>query len=148
MSAGRPVRAILAAALAGALLAAPASGWVQRHGAVARTQDAELVRWFVATGHLGDSAPLAFTRIRYAPLAGDRVERRLDLIPEREPCATARARGWVVFGAAFTLPVRGRPRERFPQIAPVERCRFPDRPAYKSMLFRVYAPREGIPGAG
>lgn len=133
--------AVVSAALAGALLAAPASGWVQRHGAVARTQDAELVRWFAATGRLDDTEPLAFTRIRYAPLAGDRLKRSLDLVPEREPCARARSRGWVVFGAEFTLPVRGRPKERFPEIAPVERCRFKDRPAYKSALFRVYEPR-------
>jgi len=140
-------RAIAAAALAGALLTAPASGWVQRHGTVARTQDAELVRWFVATGHLDDEEPLAFTRIRYAPLAGDRLERELDLVPEREPCSAARRRGWVVFGAAFTLPVRGHPRERFPEIAPVERCRFQDRPAYMSPLLRVYAPGGGLSAA-
>ncbi len=134
------VAAVAGAALAGALLAAPASGWVERHGAVARTQDAELVQWFAGTGRLRDTEPLAFTRIRYAPLAGDRLERSLDLVPKREPCARARERGWIVFGAAFTLPVRGRPGERFPEIAPVERCRFKDRPAYRSQLFRVYAP--------
>jgi len=134
--------AALTAAFAGALLAAPAGGWVQRHGAVARTQDAELVRWFAAAGHLDDKDPLAFTRVRYAPLAGDRVERPLDLVPEREPCATARRRGWLVIGAAVNLPVRGHPGERFPEIAPVERRRFPSRPAYESASFRVYAPRE------
>ena len=140
-----PVRAVLAALLAGALLAAPASGWVERHGRVARTQDTEIVNWFATSGHLDDhDEPLAFTRIRYAPLAGDRLRRRLDLIPEREACATARRRGWAVFGAAFDLPVRGSPGERFPEIAPVERCRFRDRPAYGSDLFRVYAPREGV----
>ncbi len=146
----RPPRAAIAiatAALAGALLAAPASGWVQRHGAVARTQDAELVRWFAGTGHLDDEQPLAFTRIRYAPLAGDRLERDLDLVPQREPCAEARRRGWVVFGAPFTLPVRGRPGERFPEIAPVERCRFRDRPAYRSALFRVYSSDGGLSAA-
>jgi hypothetical protein len=142
--ASRTVRAALAAAVAGALLAAPASGWVQRHGTVARTQDTELVRWFAGTGHLNDTGPLAFTRVRYAPLAGDHLKRRLDLIPQRESCAAARARGWVVFGAAFTLPVRGHPHERFPHIAPVERCRYPDKPAYRSDLFRVYAPGGGL----
>lgn len=144
----RRVRAALAAALAGALLAAPASGWVQRHGTVARTQDAELVRWFAASGHLDDHEdPLAFTRVRYAPLAGDRLRRSLDLIPERESCASARRRGWVVFGAELTLPVRGNQGERFPEIAPVERCRYRDRPAYQSALFRVYEPRKGVSGA-
>ena len=141
----RPVRAVLAAALAGAALAAPATGWVERHGTVAGTQDAELVRWFAATGHLDDhDEPLAFTRIRYAPLAGDELRRSLDLIPEEESCRAARRRGWVVFGAEFTLAVRGEPRERFPEIAPVERCRYGDRPAYESDLFRVYEPRGGV----
>jgi hypothetical protein len=140
----RPVLAALIALLLGALLAAPATGWVQRHGTVARTQDAELVRWFAGTGHLNDSEPLAFTRIRYAPLAGDRLKRRLDLVPEREACPVVRERGWVVFGAEFTLPVRGSRTERFPRIAPVERCRYRQKPVYKSDLFRVYAPGGGL----
>jgi hypothetical protein len=114
---------------------------------VARTPDAELVQWFAATGHLRDTEPLAFTRIRYAALAGDHLKRRLDLVPERESCARARRRGWVVFGAAFTLPVRGRPHERFPRIAPVERCRFKDRAAFRSPLNRVYAPGGGVSAA-
>ena len=140
-----PLRAIAAAVLLGAVLTAPASGWVERHGTVARTQDTEIVNWFAAAGHLDDhSEPLAFTRIRYAPLAGDRLRRRLDLVPEREPCQTARRRGWIVFGAPFDLPVRGSPGERFPEIAPVERCRFRDRPEYRSELFRVYAPLGGV----
>jgi hypothetical protein len=127
------VAGALAAVVAGALLSALAPGYLRRHAEPGQW-DSGLVSWFDA--RRGDARPVAISSAVHALLAGDRLQRRVELIPPSEPCAAVerrRARGWVV----FTEIVRRRLR------ADVRDCFGSERPAFRDRSFRVFAPRAG-----
>jgi hypothetical protein len=121
----------LAAAVAGVLLAVPASGWVARHAAVSRTFGVDTTRWLAAQPAWRDGkAPVAGFPLLLAPMAGDRLQHRLSWISSREPCAHVRTlarRGYV---AAFRVP--GRPPY------PSERCLRSVPPLQHGAAFTVY----------
>jgi hypothetical protein len=87
-----------AAVAVAALLAGLAGGVVDRHARVAGSQS--VAGWFVGLpsfdrGH----EPIASAPTMDGMLAGPRLSHPLTLVPQREPCATVRARarrGWVV----------------------------------------------------
>jgi hypothetical protein len=104
--AAAPVAAVLAAVVAGALLTPAANGFIERH---ARTGlfDGQLALWFETTRT--DDRPAAMSPLLTAPVAGERLERRLELIPPRAPCRQVRALArthWVVV-AASPFPILG-----------------------------------------
>ena len=119
-----------AAVVAGALLAVLAPGYPQRHADTGQF-DSGLVRYFEARD---DSGPVASTGTLHALLAGDGLERRIELIPPREPCSAVERRrqvGSVVFAELL--------RQRIG--ADVRDCFGTERPAYEDDAYRVFAPR-------
>jgi hypothetical protein len=134
--------AALATAAAAALLALPASGYVERHGTVGAALDAGLVRWFSDRPRFDESEePVSMVRLASALLAGDRLSRPVELVPRDESCGEIRARGWVVLTETVRSPVRDRRGELFPPPGPTERCRFREKPAFRQPPFAVYEPR-------
>jgi hypothetical protein len=121
----------LAAVVAGVLLSPLAPGFLQRHAEPGQF-DSGLVSWFDA--RRGDERPVAISSAVHALLAGDHLQRHVELIPPSEPCTAVerrRAHGWVV----FTEIVRRRLR------ADVRDCFGSERPAFQDRSFRVFAPR-------
>jgi hypothetical protein len=102
----RPALAALAAlalvtAVAG--LSFASDGYVGRHARVGESSalGSDVVAWMAARPDFRDGGePVAIaSRAMIAPLAGDRLQHRLELVPQREPCprVLARARqGWLV----------------------------------------------------
>jgi hypothetical protein len=129
--------ALVAAGLAaGALLAVPASGFVERHGRTNSALVASVVRWMAAQPSFRDgSSPVATTPAFIGVLAGDRLRHRLEALPPRSGCAEAARRApheWLVI---YGGPLGG--------VAPaaVRRCLPP--PAFDNGAFTVYRPPRG-----
>lgn len=97
-----PPRAALAVTAVGVglALATAAPGWVERHGRVQAAFAAPLIAWFADQPDFRDgSAPISFAPQTIGPLAGDRIQHAVSLIPGSESCPAVRARarrGWVV----------------------------------------------------
>jgi hypothetical protein len=131
---------VLAAAVAGVALSAAASGFVQRHATATPDRgavfDTAVTRWLVTQPDFRDgSRPIALAPTMIGPLAGDRLQHRLQLIRDDEPCARVEARarrGWVVLGLnPFGLPA---PRRG------ALRCFEGRRPVFEGGGFRVFGP--------
>ena len=103
------VRAATAAVVAvGALgLAASASGYVKRHAQTNATFAAPVVRWFADRPDFRDgSAPISTAPQSIGPLAGDRLQHDVELIPGDASCASVRARARRGFVVIRVLPAR------------------------------------------
>jgi hypothetical protein len=93
-------------AVAGALLALPASGFVERHARTSSLGTAQVTHWLSREPSFsGGDDPVSSTPALIGPLAGDDLEHELDGFSRGEPCerVAERAReGWVVvFGGLF-----------------------------------------------
>jgi hypothetical protein len=135
-----PGRGLAAAAVVGvaAVLAVAADGYVARHAQTHGTLDWPVSQWFAErssfrTGH----ETIVALPIAMAPLAGDRLQHRVELMPPDLSCSrlvsTAR-RGWVVVGAT---PVGPEYRELFPSqsraVIHAASCLRHERPAFVSV---------------
>jgi hypothetical protein len=89
-----------AAAVAAVLLAIPAADWVSHHGDHRANFDAGLAKFLSARGDFrAGNQPIWMTPLLAGPLAGDRLQHNLNLIPARMPCpqvARLRRNGWVI----------------------------------------------------
>ena len=126
----------LVSLIAGALLWPAADGYALRH---ARTGalDAELVRGL--EGSERDAGAVDFVRLRTAMLAGDRLERRLRLLPPDRRCRRHAGR-WLVVLRPLRTRVRGQPGRLFPPAVPADRCTVRRAPTFATGAFHVYAP--------
>jgi hypothetical protein len=133
---GPRIAAAVAAAVAGGLLMVPAaSGYLQRHGAIEQNYDGPLVRWFESQPEFDgrEGSPIGMYPTLVGPLAGERLQHEIEMIPPDEPCpeAVARAqRGWVVLAYrpfGVPQPVQG-----------VLACFADRRPVFDDGSFRVY----------
>jgi hypothetical protein len=143
---GRGLTAAAVVAVA-AVLAAAADGYVARHAETRGTLDWPVSQWFAErssfrTGH----ETIVALPIAMAPLAGDRLRHRVELMPPDLSCRrlVARARrGWVVVGAT---PVGPEYRELFPSqsraLIHAAACLRHERPVFVSLNgFAVFGPR-------
>jgi hypothetical protein len=106
----RPRARVSRGARAGALLAvlaalviAPAgSGWTKRiaNSSADPVSGLPVLRWFADDAELGKDEPIAFAGwAMVGPLAGDRFDHHLSLVPRRAPCQqvqTVANQGWLV----------------------------------------------------
>jgi hypothetical protein len=119
------------AALTGALLSPLASGYLARH-AETGLFDQGLVAFF--DDRHNDERPVSITGALHGLLAGDHLQRRIEMIPQREPCAIVQRRGrrdWIVFSELVRRRVQ----------ADVRSCPMGGPPAYRDHSYRVFAPR-------
>ena len=119
--------------LAGVALVAVAfvggHGFAARHAHNPNLPSSPMIAWFAAQADWQDGdAPIASAPQVFAPLAGDRLQHRLSLLPQRADCARLRG-SWVIVGVTVLTPVRAR------------RCVAGLRPAYRDGRFSVYRPR-------
>ena len=88
-------------------LAASASGYVKRHAQTNATFAAPVVRWFADRPDFRDgSAPISTAPQSIGPLAGDRLQHDVELIPGDASCASVRARARRGFVVIRVLPAR------------------------------------------
>jgi hypothetical protein len=131
---GVPV-AVATAIVTGLLMAAAASGYLERHGSIAQNYDAALMRFFQTQPEFDDNDGLSFGMYPtlLGPLAGERLQHQIELIPADEPCARAERRarrGWVVLAyRPFGVP---QPRRG------LQACFADRRPIFDDGSFRVY----------
>lgn len=129
-----PAPAAATAALVLGCLAAPvASGYLDRRAEMGQWDDG-LVRWFAARHD--DERAVGISGAVHALLPGDRLQRRVTLIPGRESCAAVtrrREKSWVVFTQVLRRPGRTDVRDCFPG----------ERPSYADDDFQIFAPRPG-----
>jgi hypothetical protein len=127
--------AIATAIVAGLLMAPAASGYLERHGSIAQNYDAALMRFFQTQPEFDDRDGLSFGMYPtlLGPLAGERLQHEIELIPADESCARAEQRarqGWVVLAyRPFGVP---QPRRG------LQACFAGRRPIFDDGSFRVY----------
>jgi hypothetical protein len=121
------------AALAFALLAIPASGFVQRHARTHPALVSPAVTWMSSDPQFraGDS-PVATTPAYIGPLAGDRLRHRLEAIPKTSTCAQAAARRRTRWLVIFGGPLGG--------VAPAPVASCLPRPAFSDATITVFRP--------
>jgi hypothetical protein len=134
-SAPRSGRARLAlpalAVCATALLALPATGYVERHGRTDSLPAAKLARWLAPDARYEQrDHPVLMTPTYAGPLAGDELEHELAALERDEPCARL-GESWLI---VYRAPLAG----ALP--ADVARCAPGVQPAYGSGEFDVYGP--------
>ena len=116
------------ALLAVVALSVAADGFGRRHGGVGRLASSGVVTWMATRD---DDLPVAFAPQMLGVLAGDHLERDIEMIPADEPCERTRARrGWIVVG---TLPLAEK-RAPFNALG----CLQDETPVYADPSFRVY----------
>ena len=133
------------AALAGAvvlvaLMSLAASGYVGRHAKVEESSalGSDVVGWLAARPEFqdGDEPVAIASRAMISPLAGDRLQHHLTLVPANEPCARVRERarrGWVVASdPEFANGFLGVGAVRAPA------CMSGERPVFRGTNFNVY----------
>jgi hypothetical protein len=124
-----------AAALAFALLAIPASDFVERHGAATRMLTSPVVHWLATQPDYRDGDQrVAISPAPIGPLAGSDLAHPVDVFGRGEPCPAiaerARDQWLVVYGGPLGGAVP----------ADVRRCLAGRRPAFDNRLFAVYRP--------
>jgi hypothetical protein len=128
--------AALALTIAAALLAIPASGFLERHGDTRPVLTETITRWLAAdAAYRAHPDGVATSPAFIGPLAGDRLDHDLSALTGRASCAVIAARNrrsWVI---VYGGPVRGATPAR------VNRCLGGARPAFDNGAFRAYAPR-------
>lgn len=132
------VAVALVAALLGAALAVPASGWVDRHSSVSLTFGVEAVRWLAAQPDFRDGdAPIAGTPVLMGPMAGDRLQHEFTWLRFRESCSRVRAAARRGYVAVF----------RFPGLSGYAsaRCLRGVAPLHRDKSFTVYGTGRGTP---
>jgi hypothetical protein len=146
-----PIGWIVGASLAGALLAIPASGYVERSTRLQSTPAG--AAWLVRQQRYADGdAPVAMQNRTIGTLAGDQLRHRLTLIPINPHCSRLREdarEDWVVIPVpqspvprggvgtrVFTNRIRG---VRAGQLA-AARCLAARHPVYRDKELRIYAP--------
>ena len=124
---------------AGAMLAAGAPGFLERHArayAASTYGEAPMIAWLARQPEFRDgSEPVAMSPVPNAPVVGDDLGHRLELIPLDEPCTLVRERvrrGWVLLNylqlsAGFSAAG----------------CLDHLRPAVEGPSFRAYRPASG-----
>lgn len=132
---------------AAALLAIPASGYVNRHLPLHSNPAADVVARLRADARYRDGdQPVAGTQRLNAALAGDRLRHPLELIGRHEPCARVRGRlrdGWVLIEAVpVRVPLPGRPGDPFPATSSAGRCLLRVRPEYLTPRWALYPPSD------
>lgn len=149
-----PLRALtpaLVAAVLGALLAMPASGYIKRHARTLGASQAPLTRLFSqpVTTFFSERSwfeegaePISFVRAASAFLAGDRLAHPLRFVARDENCERLREAGWLVVVSTVRAPVRGRASELFPPKGPEERCPTGRRPVLTRPGLAVYGPQD------
>jgi hypothetical protein len=122
----------LAAPLLVALVVAGGHHFAARHANNPNLPSSPMIAWFAAQPAWQDGEdPIASAPQVFAPLAGDRLQHRLSLLPLHPDCARLRARGgWVIVGYSALTPVRA------------ARCFSGDTPVYENARFRVYDLRQ------
>ena len=126
----------LATVVLGALLAVPASGFLERHADTRAVLASGLERWLAAEpGFDPGRQPVAMAPTLVGVAAGDRLRHPLSLIPQREPCARVVRRAREGFVVVYRGPLPG------PELDGAERCLTGLRPAYDDGLFSVYRER-------
>ena len=87
-------------AVAASLLAIPAAHWVSHHGDQRENFDAGLAKYLSARDDFRDGdEPIWMAPLLAGPLAGDRLQHNVKLIPARTPCPQVdrlRRTGWVI----------------------------------------------------
>ena len=143
------VRRVPAAAAAGAAaltlgvgLAAASDGFVESHASLRSNRFSELTLWLEGRpGFRESTLPVATNTSPIATLAGDRLDRRVVLIPAGESCAALERRlrrSWVILQAPPPFTRDGRP-TGLPTPGPA-RCLANRRPLGTIESFRVYEP--------
>jgi hypothetical protein len=124
-------------AVVAALLLAPlAPGVLHRHAQVGLF-DHGLTAWF--DSRRDDERPVGLTAAVHALTAGERLQRRIELIPAGESCAQLRRRhrrGWIVFTKVII--------DRRMKLQ-IRTCLGAQRPAFEDRSYRIFAPA-GSPG--
>jgi hypothetical protein len=131
MSLPRGIAAGAGAVVTALLLAPLAPGMVHRHAEVGLF-DRGLTAWFDA--RRDDTRPVGVTAAVHALTAGERLQRRIELIPAGESCAQLRQRhrrGWIVFTKVI---VDARTKLQ------LGTCLGVQRPAYEDRSYRIFAP--------
>jgi hypothetical protein len=127
---GRPVALACALAL-GALLAWPASGYVERFASTGAFASA-VSRWLAGRGD--SDRPVSSAPIVVGTATGDRLERPLSPIPEATGCVAMRRRA----RDGYVLLYVGPPADR--KVLALARCLAPREPDYEDREFRAWAP--------
>jgi len=126
----------LAAAVAPAGLAVAASGYVERHARTNATFATPVIAWFTGLKEFRDGdAPISLSPQSIGPLAGDRLQHNVELLPGKTPCpeVLARARrGFVVVGDLPELARRYIPPYRAGE------CLAGENASFTGAGFRVY----------
>jgi hypothetical protein len=129
----RPLLAALACAAVGAIAAAGAPGFVERHAATADLYGTDTIRWFTDQPAFGDGDdPIWAGPVTLAPLGGDRLQHEFRWIEHDATCEEVRERAresWVI---VIMFPPDGR------LLSPSGRCLENQRPAHKGAGFSVY----------
>jgi hypothetical protein len=125
----------LGAVAAAALLAIPASGYVQRHGRVSQLFSSSAVRWLAAESRFRDGDdPVAISPAPIAALAGDDLDHRQEVIRRGAQCESIPARAvshWlVIYGGTGGQAIP----------ASVGRCLPRRRPAFTGRSLVIYRP--------
>jgi hypothetical protein len=117
-----------------AVLAVPAGGFVRRHGETGSSALALAVTWLANDPQYSSGdAPLATTPAFVGPLAGDRLQHRLEAITAHESCATVAARARSQWLVVFGGPLGGKAPEQ------VKRCLGGS--AFDNGMVAIYRPR-------
>ncbi|HEV2753618.1 MAG TPA: hypothetical protein VGV36_07270 [Solirubrobacteraceae bacterium] len=91
--------------VAAVVLAVGASGYVERHARTDATFATPVIAWFAAQeGFRDGDAPISLSPQVIGPLAGDRLQHDVNLIPGRAPCREVRARAREGFVVVRDLP--------------------------------------------
>jgi hypothetical protein len=135
-----PQPGLVAVVAAAALVTLVVPGYVERHARSRPYHASDLVAWFQAQpGFASDERPVAMAPTTLAILAGDRLERRVELIPADASCAALaqrRQRGWVV--------IRDRINRDTLHPFTADRCLAGEEPVYRNPAFRVYPQADEI----
>jgi hypothetical protein len=127
-----------------ALLALPASGYVDRHMRVEPFAK-DYARWIASRESFGrtDRAISAVGAVN-AALAGDHLRHPVRLVPQRESCARLRRRvreEWVVLPRGLASPIVRVPRASVRRLERLQRCLAATPPVFAGAANVVYGPR-------
>ena len=127
--------AVPAVVMVAALLAIPASDYVERHGAVTKLLTSPTVHWLATQPDYRDGDQrVAISPAPIGPLAGSDLAHGVDVFHQGDPCAEIAARARTQWLVVYGGPLGG----EVP--ADVRGCLGGRRPAFDNRLFAVYRP--------
>ena len=126
----------VAAVAAVVALTVGASGYVERHARTSATFATPVIAWFAAQEAFRDGdAPISLSPQMIGPLAGDRLQHEVDLIPGLAPCGEVRARAREGYVVVSDLPALVR---SYLEPYRAGECLAGERPVFSAAGLRVY----------